>query len=123
MRSAHPRLRSVKQHVMRHVMRRIGVRRTTAHFARRNRQRSDVPMEPIDPDKGILVVPTYDERENIARFLSCVLSTVPSLDVLVVDDNSPDGTADLVETQFGEDSRVHVLRREGVRGLGLSYVD
>ncbi len=77
----------------------------------------------MQPDKSVLIVPTYNERENIARFLECVQSTVPSLDILVVDDNSPDGTADLVEAQFGNDGSVNILRRAGTRGLGRSYVD
>ena len=77
----------------------------------------------MQAERSILIVPTYNERENIERFLECVRSTAPSLDILVVDDDSPDGTADLTQERFKDCAQVNILRRKGVRGLGLSYVD
>jgi dolichol-phosphate mannosyltransferase len=71
----------------------------------------------------LVVIPTYEERENITLLTEAILGTVPSADVLVVDDGSPDGTADLVENRFRSDCRVSVLRRTGDRGLGLAYHD
>jgi dolichol-phosphate mannosyltransferase len=70
----------------------------------------------------LIVVPTYNERENIQPLLDQLLSLPFGLDVLVVDDNSPDGTGDLVATRAALDPRVHLLRRAGKLGLGSAYV-
>ncbi len=72
--------------------------------------------------KAIVVIPTYNEKENISRLIPEVLAQDPHLEVLVVDDNSPDGTGDLVESFFHGDSRVHLLRRAGKMGLGTAYL-
>ena len=71
--------------------------------------------------KTVVVVPTYDEAEDIGRLLDAVRTAAPFADVLVVDDNSPDGTAPLVPAhpEFGE--RVHLLARPGKAGLGAAY--
>lgn len=71
----------------------------------------------------VTIIPTYNERENAVRIIECVLEAVPTGDLLLVDDASPDGTADLVAERFAGNERVHVLRRTGQRGLGRSYVD
>jgi dolichol-phosphate mannosyltransferase len=68
-----------------------------------------------------VVVPTYDEAENIARLLDAVREAAPFADVLVVDDNSPDGTAVLVAEHADFGSRVQLLEREGKDGLGAAY--
>jgi dolichol-phosphate mannosyltransferase len=70
----------------------------------------------------LIVVPTYNERENIQPLLDQLLSLPFGLDVLVVDDNSPDGTGDLVAACAAADPRVHLLRRAGKLGLGSAYV-
>jgi dolichol-phosphate mannosyltransferase len=71
--------------------------------------------------RGLVVIPTYNEAENIRNLIPLVLKQGP-LDVLVVDDGSPDGTADVVRA-FGEkDPRVHLISRNGKQGLGTAYV-
>jgi len=71
----------------------------------------------------LVIIPTYNERENIEGILDRVLGQPHGLDVLVVDDGSPDGTGDLVEARSRKDPRVHVLRRAGKMGLGSAYRD
>jgi dolichol-phosphate mannosyltransferase len=71
----------------------------------------------------LILIPTYNECENIASLLRELNAQVPEAEVLVLDDGSPDGTADVVEALSNEFSSVRVLRREGVRGLGLAYLD
>lgn len=74
-------------------------------------------------DRFLVIIPTYNERENIPRVVPRVLDEDGRLDVLVVDDDSPDGTAEAAERLAAEDARVNVLRRRGRRGLGPAYVD
>jgi dolichol-phosphate mannosyltransferase len=69
-----------------------------------------------------VIVPTYNEVENIDGILRRVLDTVPFAHLLVVDDGSPDGTGDVVAAAAGRDERVHLLRRAGKLGLGSAYV-
>lgn len=71
--------------------------------------------------KSIVVLPTYNERDNLARLVPAILATVSNLDVLVVDDNSPDGTGQLAETLAQQTERVQVLHRPGKLGLGKAY--
>jgi dolichol-phosphate mannosyltransferase len=74
-------------------------------------------------DLGVLVIiPTYQERENIERIVSRVRTSVPQADVLVVDDGSPDGTGKIADTLADDDVRVHVLHRPGKAGLGAAYI-
>jgi dolichol-phosphate mannosyltransferase len=73
--------------------------------------------------RAIVVIPTYNERENIERLIKEVLSISPILDILVVDDNSPDGTGEIVEKISKEEPRVKVMRRPAKMGLGSAYVD
>jgi dolichol-phosphate mannosyltransferase len=70
----------------------------------------------------LVIVPTYNERENIGPLLDRLLALPYGLEVLVVDDNSPDGTGELVAVRREQDVRVHLLRREGKLGLGSAYV-
>jgi dolichol-phosphate mannosyltransferase len=74
-----------------------------------------------------VVIPTYNERENIGVLLEKVLEVASmhrlNLDILVVDDNSPDGTGDLVEELSKKMPRIHLLRRPGKLGLGSAYKD
>ena len=71
--------------------------------------------------KSVVVVPTYCEAANITTLLDSVLGAVTDLDVLVVDDNSPDGTAARVRSHPQFDHRVHLLARPGKAGLGAAY--
>ena len=69
-----------------------------------------------------VIVPTYNERDNIEIIASRVRSAVPDADLLVVDDNSPDGTGEIADKLAGEDSHIHVLHRPGKAGLGAAYI-
>src|SRR4051794_1837704 len=71
--------------------------------------------------RRLVVVPTYQEAETITTALDAVLAAAPGVDVLVVDDNSPDGTADLVRSHPAYGSVVHLLTRPGKDGLGAAY--
>ena len=71
--------------------------------------------------RAVVVVPTYNEKENIQLFLAAVREAVPTADVLVVDDNSPDGTGALAEQSAAELGQVKVLHRPGKQGLGSAY--
>lgn len=73
--------------------------------------------------RTLIIIPTYNESENILELIHRVFAETPEAHLLLVDDNSPDGTADLADKAFGEDARFHLLRRTGARGLGRSYVD
>ena len=73
------------------------------------------------PVRTVIVMPTYDEAENIEPMLRALREAVPDADVLVVDDNSPDGTADLAEKLGAELGGIDVLRRPGKAGLGSAY--
>ncbi len=70
----------------------------------------------------LVIVPTYNERENIELLLDRLLGLPYGLEVLVVDDGSPDGTGSLVAARAERDPRVHLLRRAGKLGLGSAYV-
>lgn len=69
----------------------------------------------------VVVVPTYNEKENIQAFLSAVRAAVPAASILVVDDNSPDGTGVLAEQSAAELGQIKVLHRPGKQGLGSAY--
>jgi dolichol-phosphate mannosyltransferase len=72
--------------------------------------------------RALVVVPTYDERESLPGTLERLRAAVPGVDVLVVDDASPDGTGELADACAARDPQVHVLHREGKGGLGAAYV-
>src|ERR1051326_3788619 len=69
----------------------------------------------------LVIVPTYNERENIDRLLDTILSLPSRWHVLVIDDRSPDGTADAVSTHAEYKNRVHLIQRPGKMGLGTAY--
>lgn len=71
----------------------------------------------------LVVTPTYNERDNLPRFVRSVLEVVPAAHVLVVDDASPDGTGAVADELAAEDPRTTVLHRPGKLGLGTAYVD
>jgi dolichol-phosphate mannosyltransferase len=72
--------------------------------------------------RGLVIIPTYNEKENLPRLLPLVLGQDERLDVLIVDDASPDGTGALADTMAQESPRIHVMHREGKRGLGRAYL-
>lgn len=72
--------------------------------------------------KSIVVIPTYNERENIQKMIHVLIELYPNINILIVDDNSPDGTGKFVEEKSKEDERIHVLHRAGKLGLGTAYV-
>jgi dolichol-phosphate mannosyltransferase len=76
----------------------------------------------VTEERVLVVVPTYDEAENIELTLDRVRASVPAADILVVDDASPDGTGELADKVAGTDTAVHVLHRRCKEGLGVAYL-
>ena len=77
---------------------------------------------PIKNEKVLIIIPTYNEKDNIEKVLDTILGLdVKSIDILVVDDNSPDGTATLVKEYMKNHSKVSIIEREGKLGLGTAY--
>ena len=75
-------------------------------------------------NEGLVIIPTYNEKENIEEIIRKVFSLAVTFDILVVEDGSPDGTANIVETLINEfPNRLHILNREGKKGLGTAYID
>ena len=71
---------------------------------------------------ALVCIPTYNERDNVESIVRAVLAADPRVDVLVVDDKSPDGTGELADALARESPRVHVLHRAGKEGLGKAYL-
>jgi dolichol-phosphate mannosyltransferase len=71
--------------------------------------------------RKIVVIPTYNEKENLESIVAAVLAVDREIEILVVDDNSPDGTGQIADRLAGADSRVHVLHRANKEGLGHAY--
>lgn len=83
----------------------------------------DTPRGSLAPgERGLVIVPTYNESENVTRIVPLILAQDPGLEVLVVDDNSPDGTGALADGLAARDPRVHVLHRAAKEGLGRAYL-
>lgn len=76
----------------------------------------------MSADRFLVVMPTFNERDNLPRIVPRVLEQDPRLEILVVDDNSPDGTGRIADQMSLENPRIHVLHREGKQGLGKAYV-
>ena len=72
--------------------------------------------------KPVVVIPTYDERENVGPMAAAVLAAAPEAELLFVDDNSPDGTGDVIEEMMRSEPRIHCLHRTKKEGLGRAYV-
>ena len=73
--------------------------------------------------RRVVIIPTYNERENIARMIDVVMALEGAYDLLIVDDGSPDGTADIVrEKQKTYAARLHMIERSGKLGLGTAYI-
>jgi dolichol-phosphate mannosyltransferase len=73
-------------------------------------------------ERGLVIIPTYNERDNIARLIDQVLARDGRLDVLVVDDGSPDGTGAIVDALKETNPRVDVIHRDRKLGLGTAYI-
>lgn len=72
--------------------------------------------------KNLVIIPTYNEKENIAAIIRAVSSLPVEFDILIVDDNSPDGTASIVEEMGSQENNLHLIRRSGKLGLGTAYI-
>jgi len=72
--------------------------------------------------KTLIVTPTYNEKDNLPRFIDAVRSAFPDADLMVVDDNSPDGTGEIADAIASKDSHVRVMHRAGKLGLGTAYI-
>lgn len=72
--------------------------------------------------KALLIVPTYNEIDNIERMLKTLTSLYESLNILIIDDGSPDGTADIVKKYQESNDKIHLIQRTGKLGLGTAYI-
>ena len=72
--------------------------------------------------RALIIIPTYNELNNLKALVPAIFEVEPALHILVVDDGSPDGTGALADSLAAEDERVHVIHREGKLGLGTAYV-
>ncbi|MEV1290248.1 polyprenol monophosphomannose synthase [Micromonospora sp. NPDC049679] len=70
----------------------------------------------------LVVIPTYNEADNVCRITARLRGAVPAVDILIADDNSPDGTGELADRLAATDGHIHVLHRPGKQGLGAAYV-
>ncbi len=79
---------------------------------------------PVRPPLGrvLVVVPTYNERDNVERIVGRIRVALPDADILVADDNSPDGTGEVADKIAADDAHAHVLHRPGKQGLGAAYL-
>lgn len=73
-------------------------------------------------NRALVIIPTYNEKENLPLICAAVLATEPRVDLLVVDDNSPDGTGQVADELAAKEPRVRVLHREKKEGLGRAYL-
>lgn len=80
-------------------------------------------MEQTGAKRTLVIIPTYNEVENIEPITSRLRSTVPDVHILIADDNSPDGTGKLADELAAKDDHIHVNHRKGKEGLGAAYLD
>jgi len=73
--------------------------------------------------KDIILLPTYNERENVKLIIPEIFELIPEINILVIDDNSPDGTALEVEELRLKYPKLSILKRQGKEGLGKAYID
>jgi len=74
--------------------------------------------------EGIIIIPTYNEKENVARMIHTVFNLSRQYDLLIIDDNSPDGTADIIKgLQTEYPNRLYLIQRPGKLGLGTAYIE
>lgn len=73
--------------------------------------------------KAVVIIPTYNEKENVSNIIDAVLNLNQGYHILIVDDNSPDGTAQIVKNkQLAAEGKLHILERPGKQGLGTAYI-
>ncbi len=72
--------------------------------------------------KTLIIIPTFNERDNITEAIRKVLNQPGNIEILVIDDNSPDGTAEVVEKIIEKEPRIHIINRSGKLGLGTAYI-
>ncbi len=72
--------------------------------------------------KTLIIIPTYNERDNLGPLLKEIFSYAPETDILIIDDNSPDGTGELADEIHQQNAQVNVLHRPGKQGLGTAYI-
>jgi len=80
-------------------------------------ERLTAPLGPV-----AVIIPTYNERDNLESIVTRVRASAPAVDILIVDDNSPDGTGEIADKLAAFDTRVHVMHRQGKSGLGTAYI-
>src|ERR1700686_4665590 len=76
----------------------------------------------MNPSRVLIAVATYNERDNLAPLVQQIRATVPTADVLILDDNSPDGTGAAADTLAQQDAKIHVIHRAGKLGLGTAIL-
>ena len=81
-----------------------------------------VPRTEAPRRRALVCLPTYDEKENVGPMTDAILAATPDVDILVIDDNSPDGTGELADAIAAREPRVKVLHRAGKEGLGKAYL-
>ena len=74
------------------------------------------------PQRALVIFPTYNERDNIEKIVHAVLPMDPRIQVLIVDDNSPDGTGLIADRLAAQENKVHVMHRPNKEGLGRAYI-
>ena len=80
-------------------------------------------MQSVRPSECVVIIPTYNERENVSDIIDAVLRQPVRMDVLIIDDGSPDGTANIVREKMAANrGRVHLVERQGKLGLGTAYI-
>ena len=81
-------------------------------------------MEEVLKSDGVVIIPTYNEKENVENIIRAVFDLPHAFDVLIIDDGSPDGTADIVKRLQADEfaGRLHLLERSGKLGLGTAYI-
>lgn len=78
---------------------------------------------PAQGRRPLLVLPTFNERENLESIITAIQSYLPQLTIWVVDDNSPDGTGEIADALAAKDDRIQVIHRPGKLGLGTAYIE
>jgi dolichol-phosphate mannosyltransferase len=79
-------------------------------------------MTKLDYSKALVIIPTYNEMDNIEKMLSTLTELYSQLSVLIVDDGSPDGTANVVKAKQKTNTSIHLIERSGKQGLGTAYI-
>ncbi len=74
-------------------------------------------------ERTLIIIPTYDECDNVQPIAAAVLENIPTANILFVDDNSPDGTGAIVDQMATDDERIHALHRPAKKGLGRAYIE